>query len=296
MRVWVISLLVGLGVLIVVLLILFMPRRETGYEYKPAGRRASTPLVTLPKGVEPSQGKVAEKAEEEGGTLEAEERATETTTTSEATEAEEETAKEAKEEAEGKQEKGEEEASPEEQPTAEEEEAKEQKKFIPAGKLAEEAGRTVIAQFQTNKGDFIVAIYPEIAPLSATHFIDLINAGFYDGVVIHRYEPSFVIQMGQVDPTSRFYEMSKETIPDEPNISENVPYTIAFAKSYQGGQMVPNSASTQFFINLGVNSHLDENFTVMGQVISGQEVVESLRRNDRIIRARIVRNPKVGTR
>jgi len=68
--------------------------------------------------------------------------------------------------------------------------------------------------------------------------------------------------------------------------------TVAFAKSFVNGQLVPNSASTQFFINLEYNSHLNRDFTVMGQVVKGEAVARRLRVGDRIIKAYIIEGPE----
>ncbi len=178
----------------------------------------------------------------------------------------------------------------------------EQQEKIPASQLLSRMSNIVQAMFETNKGSFIIAIYPEIAPISAPHFITLIRKGFYDGIKIHRYEPGFVVQMGRAfdDNGNPLYpddpkkaELAQITINDEPCLSENTYMTISFAKPN-----APDSASCQFFINLGDNRRLDElnyGFTVMAQVIHGQDVVQKLRRGDVIGDAQIIqRGPEPG--
>lgn len=166
---------------------------------------------------------------------------------------------------------------------------------IPASQLPSRMTSIVKAMFETNKGSFIIAIYPEIAPQSASHFIMLIREGFYDGIVIHRYARSDLVQMGLVfdqsgtplypdDPKKA--ELAQITIVDEPCLSENTDMTISFAKPD-----APDSASCQFFINLRDNRRLDElnyGFTVMAQVVHGQDVVRSLRVGDEIGNAQII--------
>ena len=144
--------------------------------------------------------------------------------------------------------------------------------------------------FETKYGTFMIAVYPEIAPISANHFLELVRAGFYDGMVIHRVEPGFVVQMGRVtDQDSPKFHFTQEPIKDEPNYSENMPMTVAFAKQYSPeGVKMENSATTQFFINLGDNRTLDPDFTVMGKVIHGSNVVTSLSVGDKIGRAYIL--------
>ncbi len=289
MRWWVMSLVVALLIVAVVVILFAVPKRKTGYEYKPAGEKPSAPLVALPGGEDstvdatgspPSGGGVAESELEETEDTQGEVSAGGNSGNGEVAE---------EPEVEG----GEAETDNGKGDTEDAEKSEEEEKwFIPASRLSAEAGPPVYAFFQTTRGNFLIAIYPEIAPISARHFIDLVEAGFYNGISIHRYEPNFVVQMGRVtDPNSPKFKFTQETIADEPNISENAPYTVAFAKSYKGSEKLPNSASTQFFINLGVNPHLDNDFTVMGQVIHGADVVTKLRVGDLIGTAEIVKAP-----
>lgn len=181
------------------------------------------------------------------------------------------------------------------------EEAPVEPTIIPARELPLKMKNVISAMFETTQGNFIVNIYPEIAPISAPHFADLIKQGFYDGIRIHRFEPGFVIQMGQVisedgSNTNLYPSDPKKarlgivTIQDEPCLSENTDMTVTFAKTN-----APNSASCQFFINLGDNRRLDRynnGFTVMGQVIHGQDVVRKLRAGDKIGRAFLIQPPR----
>lgn len=161
--------------------------------------------------------------------------------------------------------------------------------FVPASELETRMNEVIDVGFETKYGTFMIAVYPEIAPVSAKHFLDLVRAGFYDGMVIHRVEPGFVVQMGRItDENSPNYHYTQEPIKDERNCSENMPFTVAFAKRYEQGQKVEDSATTQFFINLGDNRKLDPDFTVMGKVIHGGKVVTSLSVGDRIGRAYIL--------
>jgi len=185
--------------------------------------------------------------------------------------------------------------SPEDEAVDESQDAEEKIEKIPASQLPSRMSSIVKAMFETNKGSFIIAIYPEIAPHSASQFIMLIREGFYDGIVIHRCARNDLVQMGLVfdehgtplypdDPEKA--ELAQITIPDEPCLSENTYMTISFAKPD-----APDSASCQFFINLRDNRRLDElnyGFTVMAQVVHGQNVVRSLRVGDEIGSAQII--------
>ena len=179
------------------------------------------------------------------------------------------------------------------EPSAEKPAAPEEKAaplFVSARELETQMKDVVNVGFETQYGTFVIAVYPEIAPVSANHFLDLVKAGFYDGIAIHRVEPGFVVQMGQVtDENSARYHYTQEPIKDEPNYSENMPMTVAFAKQYTPeGVKQENSASTQFFVNLGDNRRLDPDFTVMGKVIHGGSVISSLSVGDKIGRAYVL--------
>ena len=140
-----------------------------------------------------------------------------------------------------------------------------------------------IVEFQTSEGDFQVNLYDETTPATVANFLAYVNGASYNGTVIHRSIPNFIIQGGGFvyqdlgegkDPL-----VAIET--DEPVINEplysNVTNTIAMAKI--GGAV--NSATSQWFINTVDNSaHLDRQnggFTVFGEVIGdGMTVVNNI--------------------
>jgi cyclophilin family peptidyl-prolyl cis-trans isomerase len=114
-----------------------------------------------------------------------------------------------------------------------------------------------------------------------------VKQGFYDGMPFHRVEPGFVIQAG--DPALVGKPPVGFTIPDEASPIKHVRGVIAMARLYRGGQMVPNSASSQFYITLGDAPHLDKmGFTAFGHVVKGMEVVDKIAVGDKILKARVV--------
>jgi cyclophilin family peptidyl-prolyl cis-trans isomerase len=142
--------------------------------------------------------------------------------------------------------------------------------------------------FQTNKGTITAELYPDAAPKTVESFQKLIRDGFYDGIIIHRVEPRFVVQAG--DP------LTKELPLDNPRIGTGGPgYQIKLevqgnphrhitgALSMARSQH-PDSAGSQFFIVLDETSgrHLDGQYTVFGQVTEGMDVVQTLRRGDKL--------------
>ena len=132
------------------------------------------------------------------------------------------------------------------------------------------------ALVETNKGNFTIVLY-EDTPITTENFLKLVNEGFYDGLTFHRYEPGFVIQGG--DPNGDGTGGSDDTIKLEVVGKTHSRGTVGMARSSD-----PNSASSQFFVNLADNSFLDEGYAVFGDVTEGMDVVDSLRAGDKIIR------------
>ncbi len=125
---------------------------------------------------------------------------------------------------------------------------------------------------ETTKGTFSFQLYEE-TPLHTANFIKLAESGFYDGLSFHRYEPGFVIQGG--DPNGDGTGGSDENVDLEIVGKSHSKGTIGMARSND-----PNSASSQWFVNLADNTFLDDGYTVFGEVTEGLDVVEELRAGD----------------
>ena len=138
--------------------------------------------------------------------------------------------------------------------------------------LASEAER-VHARIHTKKGDIVFRFYPHDAKQHCAAFIKLARAGFYDGLAFHRVEPNFVIQGGCPQGTGTGgpgYQLDAEF-----NSKPHVKGTVAMARSSS-----PNSGGSQFYICLDVASFLDKQYTVFGQTVEGQDVVDAIRVGD----------------
>ena len=124
--------------------------------------------------------------------------------------------------------------------------------------------------FYTSMGTFSASMEQVKRPITTKNFIDLVNAKFYDGIIFHRVVANFVIQGG--DPTGTGTGGSGVTIVDEltPPVS-HVQKTLGMAKTSQ-----PNSATSQFFINLVNNTQLDANYSAFGTVITNFSVVQAI--------------------
>lgn len=125
----------------------------------------------------------------------------------------------------------------------------------------------------TSHGSIILELDDQLAPITTENFLRYVNEGFYDGTVFHRVIEDFVIQGGGYDRDFEFRESTHGTIASEAdNGLLNEPGAIGMALA--GGDV--ESGRNQFYINTATNSHLDDDFTVFGQVIAGMPTVESI--------------------
>jgi peptidyl-prolyl cis-trans isomerase B (cyclophilin B) len=143
-------------------------------------------------------------------------------------------------------------------------------------------------QLSTTKGAIVVELEGAAAPIAVANFLNLVKAGFYDGMPFHRVEPGFVIQAG--DPTLVGRPIVNYTIQDEKSPIKHTRGTIAMARLYNNRGMVPNSASTQFYICLGEAPHLDRlGFTAFGRVVKGIEVIDKIALGDKIKQTKLAK-------
>ena len=135
-------------------------------------------------------------------------------------------------------------------------------------------------KMETSEGTMILELDGRQAPLTVGHFLELVDSGFYDGLIFHRVIAGFMIQGGGYTPGLKLKE-TDESIPNESgNGLTNVRGTIAMARTSD-----PHSANSQFFINVVNNDRLDPTkqivngrwgYTVFGQVIEGMEVADKI--------------------
>ena len=128
----------------------------------------------------------------------------------------------------------------------------------------------------TSLGDIVVELNRMRAPASVNNFLRYVVEGQYDGTIFHRVIADFVVQGGGYTPEIEERELYPPVINESGNGLRNLPMTIAMAR-YDD----PHSATSQFYFNVGANDSLDPGprswgYTVFGQVISGQDVVEAI--------------------
>ena len=139
----------------------------------------------------------------------------------------------------------------------------------------------------TSKGEIVIKLLPEIAPIHVSRIVELVKSGFYDGIIFHRIIPGFMAQTG--DPKGNGTGGSGTNLKAEFSDYQYIYGTVGMART-----MDPNSADSQFFICFDGCGHLTGQYTVWGQVETGMEVVEALNVGeppsdpDKIISAKII--------
>jgi len=129
----------------------------------------------------------------------------------------------------------------------------------------------------TDQGAILLELDGQSAPITTDNFLAYVNSGFYDGIVFHRVVDGFVIQGGGFERDLRFREPTLAPIASErDNGLGNEPGTIAMALTSTSGGTNVDSATSQFFINVGTNDILNEDFTVFGRVAGGLATVNAI--------------------
>ena len=132
---------------------------------------------------------------------------------------------------------------------------------------------------ETSMGPNKIELYSEKAPVTVKNFIDYVEAKHYDGVIFHRVIPNFMIQGGGFEPGMKERKTKPPIVNEAKNGLENKRGTLAMARTPE-----PNSASSQFFINVADNALLDKSrsrdgvgYCVFGKVIDGMDVVDKIK-------------------
>ncbi|MBI1262518.1 MAG: peptidylprolyl isomerase [Rhizobiales bacterium] len=122
-------------------------------------------------------------------------------------------------------------------------------------------------------GQVVIELRPDLAPKHVARIKELAREGYYDGVAFHRVIDGFMAQGG--DPTGTGSGGSGKKIPAEFSAEPHVRGICSMARTQD-----PNSADSQFFIVFGDATFLDRQYTVWGQVISGMDAVDKLKRGE----------------
>ena len=126
-------------------------------------------------------------------------------------------------------------------------------------------------RFETSKGDFVVEVHRAWAPRGADRFYNLVRHGFYDDQRFFRVRAGYIAQFGLSGDPAVTSAWKHATIPDDPVLRGNTRGSLAYAMTG------PNTRSTQVYVNLTDNSHLDaQGFAPFGEVVSGIDVIDRL--------------------
>lgn len=128
----------------------------------------------------------------------------------------------------------------------------------------------------TTHGTIVLRLRADKAPRTVEHFINTVNRYYYDGLIFHRVVKGFMIQTGGHTYDLQPKEPGETVVNESANGLKNRRGTVAMARVAD-----PDSARTQFFINVADNPHLDASgdepgYTVFGEVVEGIEVVDAI--------------------
>jgi len=137
-----------------------------------------------------------------------------------------------------------------------------------------------VVKLSTNYGDITLELDAEKAPITVANFLQYVEKGFYNGVIFHRVIDGFMIQGGGFDGNMKQKTTMDEIKNEADNGLSNDNYTIAMART-----SIPDSASSQFFINVADNGFLNHTaptssgwgYCVFGKVVDGMEVVDKIK-------------------
>ncbi len=130
---------------------------------------------------------------------------------------------------------------------------------------------------KTTMGEIVLELDPEKAPKTVDNFLKYVKSGFYKGTIFHRVIDGFMIQAGGMDAKMNGRTTLKPIKNEADNGLHNDVYTVAMARENN-----PDSATSQFFINVANNAGLDYpnmggGYAVFGKVVQGQEVVDKIK-------------------
>jgi peptidylprolyl isomerase len=140
--------------------------------------------------------------------------------------------------------------------------------------MADDASAQNTLILETKHGKIVIKLRPDLAPKHVAQIKALVARKFYDGLVFHRVIANFMAQTGDPKGTGE----GGSDLPDIPAEFTQTPFkrgTLGMARSSE-----PNSANSQFFICLADSSFLDGKYTVFGEVTSGMDVVDKIKKGD----------------
>jgi cyclophilin family peptidyl-prolyl cis-trans isomerase len=141
---------------------------------------------------------------------------------------------------------------------------------------ASKNGENPIVKMQTSEGVITLELFTEEAPVTTANFLEYVESGFYADTIFHRVIPGFVIQGGGMTENLRQKQTRAPIVNESDNGLQNKRGTLSMARTAD-----PDSATSQFFINLRDNANLDAapgrpGYAVFAKVIDGMDVVDAI--------------------
>jgi peptidyl-prolyl cis-trans isomerase A (cyclophilin A) len=155
--------------------------------------------------------------------------------------------------------------------------AADEKKPTQASTPAVAKGKNVVVLIETTMGNIKLELYPDKAPKTVENFLAYANSGFYTDTIFHRVIPGFMIQGGGFTKSMDQKQAKAPIALESQNGLKNVRGAIAMARTSD-----PNSATSQFFINVKDNANLDypkpdgNGYAVFGKVLEGMDVADKI--------------------
>ncbi len=148
--------------------------------------------------------------------------------------------------------------------------------------MAIDTSKTYRVTMSTSKGDILLDLYPNYAPVTVNNFVFLTNEGYYDGVPFHRVISNFMVQGG--DPTGTGRSGPGYTFEDEVSAKNPLKHETGVISMANAGA---GTNGSQFFITHSPQTHLNGKHTVFGKVVEGQDVVNAIRQGDEMIKVTV---------
>jgi cyclophilin family peptidyl-prolyl cis-trans isomerase/protein-disulfide isomerase len=148
------------------------------------------------------------------------------------------------------------------------------RQFASCPPLTVQTNKQYIATLHTEKGDIVIQLFADKAPITVNSFIFLARSGWYDDITFHRVIPDLFAQTGDPSGTGKGnpgYYIITEIVP---SLTFNKPGVVAMVNSG------PDTSGSQFFITYVPTAQFDGKFTIFGQVLRGMDVLESLTPRD----------------
>ena len=155
------------------------------------------------------------------------------------------------------------------------------KTYSSAPAMTIDAKKKFTATFDTNKGQIVVDLFADRAPVTVNNFVTLAKDGFYDGLLFHRVIPDFMVQGGDPKGTGTGgpgYKWNDE------KAALGIKHEVGSLSMANAG---PNTNGSQFFITHIKTDWLDGKHAVFGKVSKGQDIVDAIKQGDTITKLTI---------